>query len=193
MNEKNKEPTVKADVAMPLGFTDAVKAVREALGLLGDVTAKVKTVSEAHQRRRGKKAASDLDTLAFRSDGSRKHLENIASGKAKAEDFERIAKTMERTGGQVEEALDRLRDTRAFIRKRFGARVANKIDDMIYAGGGKQSIRRDLELLARMDHETYSVEEIALEAQGILSRIELLNEQLAEVHDLLAGVSQNRV
>lgn len=189
MSDKIKEPAAKADVTMPLGFTDAIKAIREALGLVGDVTKKVGAVSEAVQRQKGKKAAGELDTLAFRAGGSRRHLEKIATGNGQPEDFELIAKMMEATGAEIEGALDRLSATRTFIRERFGARVANKIDGMIYAGGGKQSIRGDLELLARMDHNAYSTSDVAAEAQGLLSRIQKLNDQLAEVHDILVGLS----
>jgi hypothetical protein len=188
MSDKDKISNVEAEVTMPFGFTDAVKAIREALGLVGDMLSMVGNVSIAYQQHKGKKAADHLDTLAFRPDGSFRHLERIAEGNGQPEDFKAIAEKMDETGGQIEKALDRLNAHRAFVRRRFGAQIANKIDGMIYAGRGKQSIRVDLVTLAGMDHQHYSAEEIAAEARVIMSNIGQLNNDLAEVHDILAAI-----
>lgn len=99
------------------------------------------------------------------------------------DDFQMIGRIMDETGGQVETALDRLHDHRDYVRKKFGMAVANRIDDLVYAGGGKASIRFDLIRLSGMDHEMYTSDEVVAEAKLILANIEKLNTALVALHD----------
>ncbi|MFK8034174.1 MAG: hypothetical protein AB8B94_08520 [Hyphomicrobiales bacterium] len=188
MIKKEIAPQAVTEVITPLTFTDWVKASREALALLRDIGSMVGSVSGAYQQHQGRKAADQIDMIAFGEDGSRKHLERIASGNANSEDFQAIVQKMDETGEQVEQALDKINKSRDFVRKRFGAQLANTIDRLIYAGQGKQSIRMDLTMLANMDLTFYSADQIAAEAQNIMSNIQALNDELAEVHDILAGI-----
>lgn len=177
-------------VAMPATFTDAIQALRQFIGLVKDVTGMVGTASEALQRKKGKKAARQMDVLTFPGDGSRRNLERIAAGDGLPEDFEAIEAAMAETGEAVESSFKKLKASRNFIRERFGLQVANKINDLIYSGRGKESIRLDLSLLARMEHEHYTKEDVASEANRILENIHALNAGLAELHDLLMGLEK---
>lgn len=174
----------------PMTFTDVVTATRQTLELISDAANKVGTVVEAIQRHKGKKAAKSLDALAFGGDGSRRHLERIAAGQGKAEDFDAIAVKMDETGIVVEEAIDRLQQYRAFVRQRYGMALANKISDLVYAGGGKASIRLDLEHLVYLYDNFYAPEAIADEAQRILGNIAALNAGLEQVHDEILRIGE---
>jgi prefoldin subunit 5 len=145
-------------------------------------------VSGAYQKHKGRKTADQIDMLAFGEDGSRRHLERIAAGNGNSEDFEAIVQKMGETGEKIEKALAKLKKSREFVRKNYGAQLANTIDRLIYAGRGKQSIRMELTMLASMDLTFYSADQIAAEAQAIMSNIQMLNDELAEVHDVLAGI-----
>jgi hypothetical protein len=185
MTEKPK-PTVTT----PLTLTDVVVAIRQVLDLLGDAGGKALVVAEVMKQRKGKKAAKHLDTLVFGGDGSRRHLERIAAGEGDALAFAAIQRKMDETGENVERALDGLKELRNFIRERYGMAVANRIGNLVYAGGGKTSIRMDLQGLAWMHDSFYSSEEVAGEARRILANIEALNAGLTELHDLLLKIQQ---
>lgn len=101
-------------------------------------------VGDACSSRKGGKVAGSLDRIAFKSNKSRKHLERIAEGKGTFDDFQMIGRIMDETGGEVEASIQRLQDNREYVRKKFGIAVANRISDLVYAGGGKASIRMDL-------------------------------------------------
>jgi hypothetical protein len=172
-------------IVTPLSITDIVKAIREILGLVQDATRMVTAAGGAIQKYKGQDIAGAIDDLAFKSDGSRKHLERIAEGKANIRDFEGIATLMNQTGGRVEAAIHYLQSNRKFIRQRHGMAIANQIDEIIYAGGGKTSIRLDLEMLARMENNFYSPDDVATKARRILANINTLNEKLEKAHDIL--------
>lgn len=152
---------------------DTVVNVADGIGVIRDTYSSYK----------GHKVAGSLDTIAFKSNKSRRHLERIAEGKGSFDDFQMIGRIMDETGGQVETALDRLHDHRDYVRKKFGMAVANRIDDLVYAGGGKASIRFDLIRLSGMDHEMYTSDEVVAEAKLILANIEKLNTALVALHD----------
>lgn len=169
----------------PFTLTDVVNSIRLVVSLGKDVKGVVDATSEAMQRGKGRKAAANLDVLAFKNDGSRKHLERIAEGRGTIADFEAIATKMNQTGEVVENAIASLRASRRFLRERYGMQVANKVDSLIYAGGGKASIRLDLELLARMEDSSFTPDAVANEARRILANIQSMNAGLEELHDLL--------
>ena len=171
-------------------FTDVIVATRQTLELISDAASKTVAVAEAVQRHKGKKAAKSLDTLVFGGDGSRVHLERIAGGQGLPEDFDAIATKMDETGRVVEQAIDRLQQYRAFVRQRHGMALANKISDLVYAGGGKASIRLDLEHLVFLNDNFYSPEHIAAEAQRILGNIAALNAGLEQVHDEILRIGE---
>ncbi|RVI63892.1 hypothetical protein CN187_23765 [Sinorhizobium meliloti] len=179
----------KTEITLPLSFTDAAKALREVIGLLSEVGRAVGAISNAVEGRKGKQAAESLDVLAFKSDGTRRHLEKIAAGEGRFEDFDAIREKMEETAADVEASIDRLNALRAFLRERHGMGLANRVSDLVYAGGGKASIRMDLRHLAFMQHDHYSSKEVALEARRILYNINALNESLVSLHDEILRIS----
>ncbi|MCD7111833.1 hypothetical protein LRX75_22660 [Rhizobium sp. DKSPLA3] len=181
MNEKSSHTTV----AMPLSVTDILTAVEKVMGILEKTVGYVGATNNAIQRYKGRKVADAVDTLAFKSDGSRKHLEAIAAGKGDLSDFEGIATRMDQTGEDVEEALELIEKSRRFIRQRFGLAEANRLNGLIYSGGGKASIRLDLYMLARMEDPHFSADEVAADAQRILDNIQSLNAGLEQAHDML--------
>lgn len=183
MSEKDENKTTV--VALPATLTDFATALEKIMDVIAKAAGGVEVVSEAIQRSKGKKAAGALDAIAFKSDGSRRHLENIAAGKGQLADIEAIATVMNRTGGSVEDAIDLLDNNRKFIRERFGMDVANRIGELIYAGGGKASIRWDLQALVGMDDAFYAPEAVAEEAERILRNIHKMNAALVELHDIL--------
>jgi hypothetical protein len=183
--------STKGTIAFPMTLTDVVKAVREILALTNDVVGKVRDVSEATQRSKGKRAAGAIDVLSFSSDGSRRHLERIAAGQGEAEDFLAIAEKMAMTGFAVERAMGRLTAYRTFIREKFGLALANEIENLIYSEGGKASIRIDLEALSVMNDPFYSREDVAREAERILANIKKLNKDIEAIHDKLLELGRN--
>lgn len=172
---------------------DFIKALREARSLLLDVVGDVIKVQKVLEQSKGKKVARSLDTLTFQSKEARQHLEKIASGQGRTENFIAIAEIMEGTGANIEEHIDFLKNHRDFIREKYGLSVANRLMEMLYGGGGKQSIRFDLWGLVFMGDDFYPSEDIAVEANRILDNISELNSQLEELHDMLLSITPNKV
>lgn len=185
-----EKPTT-VSVTVPMSITDVLTALEKLMGILERTVGYVRATDNAIQRHKGCKVADALDVLAFKSDGSRKHLEAIAAGNGKLKDFEGIATRMNQTGEDVEEALELLEKSRKFIRRRYGMELANRLDGMMYAGGGKASIRLDLYRLARMEDQFYSLEDVANEARLILQNIDTLNKGLEQAHDILVELRKN--
>ena len=95
---------------------------------------------------------------------------------------------LDASGEEIETSLGRLSKKQTFVRETLGLAWANKLDKMLYGGGGKQSIRWDLARLVGMSHEMYSQEDLAKEAQLIMQNILNLNIQLEELHDALLKI-----
>lgn len=185
------EKPITVSVTVPMSITDVLTALEKLMGILERTVGYVRATDNAIQRHKGRKVADALDVLAFKSDGSRKHLEAIAAGNGMLKDFEGIATRMNQTGEDVEEALELLEKSRKFIRRRYGMELANRLDGMMYAGGGKASIRLDLYRLARMEDEFYSPEDVANEARLILKNISALNKGLEQAHDILIELQRH--
>lgn len=181
------DPSPNVNIAL-VSFTDLVKALREALGLVGDVQKKVTSTSQAYQRFKGKKAAKNLGALSFPPDESRLYLARIAEGEGSPADFLRIKELLSETGDQIEQSIAKLDGYTDMVREQYGLAASHKLADIIRGDGGKTSIRFDLELLAAQgDEPFFDQNAVADEAARILESIDRLNQNLTEMHDMVLG------
>ncbi len=187
---KMSDPSPNVNISL-VSFTDLVKALREALGLAGDVQKIVASTSQAYQRFKDRKAARQLGALSFPPDETRQYLGRIANGEGTPEDFEAIRRRLSETGGEIESCIAGLDKYSDVIREKFGLEVAHKWTDLIHGYDGKASIRFALEMFAEQGDESfYDAAAVAKEAGWILESIDSLNHRLVEMHDMVLGLGE---
>jgi hypothetical protein len=180
-NENKTDQPVQA-IVLPGTFTDLAKALREAIGALRDMGSLIADGARLIDKRHSKKAARHLSALSFTPDGSRQYLERIASGQGTADDLNSIGVQMAETAGQVEDSIRSLGRFRDRLRETYGMAAALKLDEVIYGPTGKQALRHTLLDIANVQQ----VEHAQSAAQWALNIIEQLNQQLTELHDMVA-------
>ena len=188
-----KKTASKTEVALPYSFTDMAKAVNEVADLAERFAKWIGAGLDLYNVRKCRKAAQNLSDLAFGPQGTRKHLERIASGQGTKEDLAAVGAQLEATAervGQSIEALDKYRDQ---LREHAGMAAMQKLNEIVYGPVGKRALRQRLRELADMGRQSEPpVDKIAAIAKDALSMIAKLNKDLASLHDSLVGVKAKR-
>lgn len=177
-------------VVLPGTFTDAVKGLRELVGLLRDLGALVNDgasfVAGAHAQRQVHVAARNLDALSFSPDGTRRFLERLVAGEGCPEDIAGIEAKLEATAAAVVESAQELRRYRELVRTRCGGYAALKLDEIVSGRAGKDGLRQKLRSLVEAGKgHTHIPPEIHGIAREILREILILNQKIAELHDVV--------
>jgi hypothetical protein len=168
------------------GLTDAVKAIRELLGLAGDLRKGGEWVIDIYQGRQSKAAARNLETLRFSKAGSKAHLEKIIAGTDTPADIEAIGAQMAVSAEEVEEAISRLHKYRDVIREKYGMEAVEALESLLYGPSGKRMIRGTLnELVEEGRRASPDRQHIANMARQASDLIEMLNVGLRKLHDRL--------
>jgi hypothetical protein len=171
---------------IPGSLTDAVKAIRELLGLVGDLAKGGGWVVDIYQGRQRRVAARNLETLRFTKSGTRPHLEHIIAGTHTPEDIEAIARQMAESAGEVETSIRHLSQFKDKVRERYGMRAVELLEKLIYGPSGKMIIRHSLlDLVAAAGNPKTPKKVIRDRAAQVLRWIESLNSDLCQLHDLI--------
>ncbi|MCC7252373.1 hypothetical protein [Hyphomicrobium sp.] len=188
-----KKAASKTEVALPYSFTDMAKAVNEAADLAERAAKWIGSGLDLYNTRKSKKAAQNLSELAFGPQGTRKHLERIASGQGTKADLAAVGAQLETTAERVEQSIGALNKYRDRLRERDGMAAMQKLDEIVYGPVGKRALRLRLRELAEMGREQEpSQDQIAALAKDALSMIAKLNKDLASLHDSVIGLAAKR-
>jgi hypothetical protein len=182
-------------VVLPGTFTDAVKGLRELVGLLRDLGALVNDgasfVAGAHAQRQAHGAARNLDALIFPPDGTRRFLERIVAGDGCPEDIAGIEAKLEATAAAVVESAQELRQYRELVRTRCGGYAALKLDEIVSGRAGKDGLRQKLRSLVKAGKgHTRLPSELDGMSRDILREILVLNQNIVELHDFVLAAAK---
>lgn len=188
-----KKAASKTEVTLPYSFTDMAKAVNEVADLTERAAKWIGAGLDIYNARKSKKAAQNLSELAFGPQGTRKHLERIASGQGTRDDLAAVGTQLEATAERVEQSIGALNKYRDRLRERDGMAATQKLDEIVYGPVGKRALRQRLRELAELGRQSEpSADRIAALAKDALSMIAKLNKDLASLHDSLIGLSTKR-
>jgi hypothetical protein len=186
-----RKPASKTEVTLPYSFTDIVKAVNELMDLAERTGGWIRSGADLYSARKSKNAAQNLSDLEFGPQGTRKHLEKIASGHGTKEDLSAVGAQLQVTAEPVERSIAALDKYRDQLRERDGMAAAQKLNEILYGPVGKRALRDLLRRLSEMSQQAEPPsEKIAAVAKEALSMIDKLNKDLAELHDAVIGLER---
>lgn len=181
-------------LAMPGSVTDFTRAIRELLGSLRDISRFASDASNFYDRKKARRAAKGLATLAFAKSGMYAPLERIAAGNGSPQDLEDIARRLVQTTREVEEGIRQIFDYIDRARERFGLEIGLRLDEAISGGRyivGKTVIRNHLKLLVHLGQQPEpDLSQIQYEAKYILQCIDSLEKKLTSLRDLLLSMNE---
>ncbi|WP_321502054.1 hypothetical protein [Breoghania sp.] len=186
-----------AFLAIPGSVTDFAKGLRELVACLRELAALVqdghKVVSGELRSHRSRSAARNLDALAFSPKGARQFLDRIAEGNGTSADIEGIDAGLSVTADSVERSMRELSVYRQALRETCGMVAAEKLDEIIYGKFGKEGLRRSLALIVSLGRgQKILPQEVVMRAVEAKETIVKLNAQIAELHDLVLNVAQDK-
>lgn len=187
---------------LPFTLTDVIRALREFMGLLDDVSDLSNAKRDSLKVKRSEAAAKEVAGLRFTPGGFMRALRTIRGGEGGKEQFDRISQHLADSEAKVTEIVARLKEFYDPVRERFGMDVANQLEDLVALGGervangqhafaGKEVLRRRLRQLAEL-HSEADRDRAADLAKDILEEVAIFNGVLVKLHDRLVGLERSQ-
>jgi hypothetical protein len=167
-------------------LTDAVKAIREAIGLVDDLITKVGDRFTGFQDQNKRRAVADsLTALRFDRDGFREILQDIVQGNDMATSLQQLERRFTETAGRIGNAISNLEMYRDFVRTKEGMLSDHDLENLIHLRLGRMGIRATIAriIVDNAMHRPPAKEHVREVASQLLKAMDLFNGKLGVLHD----------